>query len=220
MRKMSLIILLIALVSCNETKNAYNKSKEALSSSADYLDSTLIKQPIKYFDDRSAKSDSLEKKKLMDYYSYYGNKYPEYSAVRKWFESSPPQTQNLQGNFYKIIKSVVKDGKNIDRKNHEKFDSTELYKYFYETEDFYFIFNLKQERGKIICVGVRRIGNGIGDESMYDVIYNDNNIVQKEIFQAEVNPDLYEEDDIIYFEFEKKVDDKKVVNTLNLGRTI
>ncbi|SCY41015.1 hypothetical protein SAMN05192588_2732 [Nonlabens sp. Hel1_33_55] len=220
MKKSLLLLIIIHCYSCEQTKNAYSTSKEAISSSADYLDSTLIKQPIKYFDDRSAKSDSLEKKKLIDYYSYHENKYPEYSAVRKWFKSNPPQTQNLQGNFYKIVKSVVKDGKNIDRKNHEKSDPSGSYKYFYETEDFYFIFNLKQQNNKIICVGVRRIGNGIGDESMYDVIYDDNNIVKKEIFQAEVNPDLYEEDDIIYFEFEKKVDDKKVVNTLNLGRTI
>ncbi|WP_405377494.1 hypothetical protein [Nonlabens sp. Asnod3-A02] len=220
MRLPIILILLIICSSCNETKNAYNKSKDAISSSADYLDSTLIKQPIKYFEDRSAKSDSVERKKLADYYSFYGNKYPEYNAVRKWFESNPPQTQNLDGNFYKIINSIVTDSKDVERKNHEMVDDFGTYKYFYETEDFHFIYDLQYLNSEIKCKGVRRISSGIGEESMYDLIFDDFGILKKEIFQSEVNPEFYEEDEMVFFEFSKEVGDREVVNLINLGKTI
>lgn len=218
--KRILFVLFLITISCKDEGSLLKKSKNAISSSADYLDSTLIKKPIKYFDDRKLKSDSLEQKNVDNYYKFYKTKYSEYSAVYNWFNSKPKQLQNLNGNFYKIISSVVVDGKDILRRNHEKSIGNNVYKYFYETEDFFFIYELRVEGQLVRCLGVRRIEDGLGDQPMYDLIFDKNGNLQKEIYQAEVNPDFYEDDDTVFFEFSKKYDNKKIINTINLGKTI
>lgn len=219
MRKVLLILTLI-IISCKDTGKILQKSKEAISSSVNYLDSTLVKKPIKYFEDRKLKSDSLEQQKIKDYYDFYKAKYPEYSSIADWFNSKPKQLQNLEGNFYKIISSIVVDGKNIVRKNHEKSSGNNIYKYFYETEDYFFIYELKIKGENIQCLGVRRIKDGYGNQPMYDLIFDENGNLKKEIYQADVNPNFYKDHETIFFEFSKEYDDKKIINTINLGKAI
>lgn len=219
MRKI-LLILTLSIISCNDKGSILKKSKDAISSSANYLDSTLIKKPIKYFDDRKLKSDSLEQKKIKDYYDLNKAKYPEYSLVYNWFNSKPKQIQNLEGNFYKIISSVVIDGKDVVRKNHENSSGNNVYKYFFETENYFFIYELRINGKNVQCLGVRRIEDGLGNEPMYDLIFDENGNLKKEIYQAEVNPNFYEDEDTIFFEFSKEYDDKEIINTINLGKAI
>lgn len=219
MRKILFVLFLIT-ISCKDEDGYLKKSKDAISSSANYLDSTLIKKPIKYFDNRKLRSDSIEQKRVNDYYKFYKNKYPEYAAIYNWFNSNPNQLKDLDGNFYKIISSVVIDGKDVVRKNHEDSQGNNVYKYFYETDDYFFILELKVDGQFVNCLGVRRIEDGLGDEPMYDLIFDENDNLQKEIYQAEVNPDLYENDETVFFEFTKKYEKKKIINTINLGKKL
>ncbi|MFI8379500.1 hypothetical protein [Leeuwenhoekiella sp. NPDC079379] len=218
--KRAFILFVLTIASCKNEGSFLEKSKEVFNSSATYLDSNLIKRPIKYFDDRKLESDSLDKKRIQDYYAFYKKKYPEYTTVYNWFQSKPVYLDNQEGNFYKIISSVVQEGKDIVRKNHEKISANGTYKYFYETEDYFFIYDLKITNSKVTCEGIRRIGRGMGSESMYDLFYDEKGILQKEVFQADVDPDFYESDDAVFFEFSTEVGNKELVNTINLGKPL
>lgn len=45
-----LFVLFLVIISCKDEGGYLKKSKDAISSSVDYLEGTLIKKPIKYFE--------------------------------------------------------------------------------------------------------------------------------------------------------------------------
>ncbi|MDO6803947.1 hypothetical protein Q4595_15965 [Wenyingzhuangia sp. 1_MG-2023] len=217
--KYIIISLILTFLSCDKGKKVLKKSTETIKNSVNYLDTIVVKKSIEYFDRKKRVSDSIQLNKLLNYFEENNSKYSEYRIIQSWFESNPVQLQNLKGNFYKILNSVVHEGKNINRNNYEYKSERNTYKYFYETEEYYFILDLEVIKEKIVCNSVRRIGVGFGDEEMYDIIY-ENNEIKKEIFQSYVNPELFEKEDKLYFEFSKEVENGDIINTINLGKSI
>lgn len=194
MKKM-IIILILFSTSCEKINNIF-------------IDGDGVNNPV-YLNNRMTGK----------YYDYYSSKYTEYSKVYCWFESNPDELENFEGDFYKIISSEILDGKDIIRKNYERPTNKNFYKYFYKTEDYYLIIEIKIDNDEVICSGIRRIKDGMGKNPMYDLIHNQKKDLIKEIFLSEVSSDFYTKKNNVYFEFSKEFKDKNIVNTLNLGKS-
>ncbi|WP_157491875.1 hypothetical protein [Gelidibacter mesophilus] len=216
------IIVLILVVSCKNKEDKEEgfgvKSINVLKSGINKAESLIVEKPYQYFKDRSKKADSIEKTIIHNHFENLKKNYPEYNLVANWFDSNPPELNGVRGNYYKIIRGVIKEGKTITRKNFINTSPTNTYKYFFESEDYYAILELDVSNEDVKVVNFRRILNGYGDEPMHDLIFNEKGELIKEIYQSDVDPSLYEENGDLFFEFKKDVNKEKIVNTINLGK--
>lgn len=232
------LLLPLFIISCNDDNNkskdniinTISDSVESIKSSSSKLinsindgviiaDSLLIKSPIKYFKNRIKTSDSLNLLKISNHINLLESKYHEYHVISKWFESSPPELMNEKGNFYKIIRGVIKNGKSVERIDMVDKNEFGTYRYFYETEDNFYLLELSVFDNKVSVINIRRIHRGIGDEPMHDLLF-DGGVLNKEVYQCDVNPEFYEKDNLIYFEQSLKQNNKEIINTVELNKTV
>ncbi|PTT02250.1 hypothetical protein DBR27_11320 [Flavobacterium sp. HMWF030] len=172
------------------------------------------KKTKEYFVD----SDSLKKIKEDKYFKDLKSKYPEYSKVQKWFASNPKELQNLKGDFYKMLKAIIVDNGSITYKNLIPLSEQGTYEYLFINDDAYYIYDFSFVNNQIKPEGVRRIKKGYGEQPIHDLIFDHNHFLEKEIFQGNVEQDLFTKNGHVFFEFEKDVNDKKISNTIDLGK--
>jgi hypothetical protein len=162
-------------------------------------------------------SDSLISTRKSAYFADQRKKYPEYTNVQKWFESNPKQLLNLKGDYYKMLKGAILDEGTIIHKDLTSKSEYGTYKYLYVTEEAYFIYDLACENSTVAYKSVRRIQKGFGKEPMHDLIFDKHLELEKEVFQGEVQQDLFTKNNHLFFEYQKKVNGNSVTNTIDLG---
>ena len=162
-------------------------------------------------------SDSLVAARKKAYFTDQKKKYPEYASVQKWFKSHPKQLLDLKGDYYKMLKGAVDDEGTITHKDLTKKSEFDTYKYLYVTKEAYFIYDLAYDNNEVLYKSVRRIQKGYGKEPMHDLIFDKQLELEKELFQGEVEQDLFTKNGHLYFEYEKKVNGNSVTNTIDLG---
>jgi hypothetical protein len=198
------ILLSITLLACE-------KKTEKITDTGDYISIKWKKTK-----DLFIESDSVTEVKKSKYYAALSKKYPEYDAVKKWFASKPIQLQNLDGTFYKMLSNNIVNNKSVTHEDLHRASDVGTYKYLFVNDDAYYIYDLSERKGKIFCKGVRRIKKGYGKKPIHDLEFK-NGVLTREVFQADVEQDLFTKDGLLYFQWEKEVDGGEVTNTVNLG---
>lgn len=162
-------------------------------------------------------SDSVIKARKVTYFADLNKKYSEFKFVQHWFASKSKELQNLQGEFYKMIKGTTVNNETISYNDLASISPQGTYKYLLISDDAFYIYDLSVNKGIIKCKGVRRIKKGMSSEPMHDLIFDKNGNLKQEIFQGDVEQDLFTKEGHIFFKFEKEYEGKMVTNTIDLG---
>lgn len=200
-------------------KRTTNSVSDGFNKATSTVYSTVVKTPVKYFENRSKKADSISQAKIDNLRLFLESEYEEYAVVSKWFESDALELGGTKGNYYKIIDSEIDNGNTITRKSIVEKNENGAYRYFYETEDDFYIYELGILEGDVFVLNIRRIHRGMLYEKMHDLFYEDG-ILKKELYQCEVDVELYEKDGDLYFEQYLKNNGKKITNTIKMNKTI
>lgn len=208
-----IIITSLAVLSCGKEDKKTSKETDTVKKTDGNYVSKKWKKTKEYFVD----SDSVVNIKREKYFKDLKNKYPEYVYVQKWFESSPKELLGLKGDYYKMIKATIENDESITYKNLIPLNEKGTFEYLFVNDDAYYIYDFSFMNNKIKPEGVRRIKKGYREQPMHDLVFNNNHFLEKEISQGNVSQDLFTKNGHLFFEFGKEVNDKKVVNTIDLG---
>lgn len=212
-----LIFLLTLNVSCSSDEKSNGEVKESggvISQSWNYVASGFKSE-------ESLKTkDSLKQALIANHEKNLQHRFPEYESVARWFASQPKELRGLEGNFYKIQRGILQEGKTITRRELVDLSENYSYLYFYETEDQFYIVELRAIADRVECVNVRSIGRGLTKQPMYDYVFDQQGNLKQEIFQGDVSSSLYDEDGRLYFEFSSTINGTDLKNTVDLGEII
>lgn len=213
--KITYLIIITSLVffSCGKEDKKAKKETAALKKT----DGNYVSKKWKNTKDLIFDSDSVVKIKKDKYFKELHNKYPEYQYVQKWFESNPKELLGLKGDYYKMIKATIENDESITYKNLIPLNEKGTFEYLFVNDDAYYIYDFSFIKNKIKPEGVRRIKKGYRNQPMHDLVFSNNHFLEKEISQGNVSQDLFTKNGHLFFEFGKEVNDKKVVNTIDLG---
>lgn len=214
-RKITSLVIITSLVlfSCGKEDKKTSKETASVKKTDGNYVSKKWKKTKEYFVD----SDSVINIKREKYFKDLKTKYPEYLHVQKWFDSNPKELLGLKGDYYKMIKATIEDDGSITYKNLIPLSEQGTFEYLFVNDDAYYIYDFSFIKNKIKAEGVRRIKKGYGDQPMHDLVFNNNQFLEQEIFQGNVGQDLFTKNGHLFFEFDKEVNDKKVINTIDLG---
>lgn len=209
-----IIIASVLLFSCRKEDKKSNKETSAVKKTNGNYVSTKWKKTKDYFVD----SDSLLNIRKHNYYNDLIKSYPDFKPVQNWFLSKPKQLQNMQGELYKMIKGSVNKNETISYTNLAIKGPQNTYKYLFVTHNAFYIYDLLVTNNTVIYKGVRRIKKGFRKEPMHDLKFDRSGNLYQEVYQGDVEQDLYTKDGHVYFKLEKDQENGSVINTVDLGK--
>lgn len=205
MRNVVCIVFTLVFLSCSSKKEDSEKVVDQQVESKGFFTKT-----IEFFVD----SNEIKNDRRLTYFSNMDTKYPDYKLVREFFDTpNNPFILESEGDLYRIIDSQIDDsGSKV-----YKYEEQDVLMYFYKAKENFYIYSFSIDNAKkLSCISVRRIGDGMFKTDMHDIIFENNKVIRED-FKGEFSTKFYKEDKNQYFRYSSKVNEDKVVNTLNLG---
>lgn len=200
----SYLSFILIIISCDKTKQVTDNSLKTIGEGADKVKGVFVEP------------DSIKQKKQDIYYQELSQLNPEYKEVASFFsKSNNPYVQEKEGDIYKIYRLTIDNDGSI---TYQDSSNGEEIKYFYKTDKNFYIYTFSIANNQIKrCVGVRKIVNDNFKSPAYDLIFENEKLVQEE-FIGDVSKNFYSKDGKQYFEIKKKFEDSKIITTYDLGK--
>ncbi|MBI9056971.1 MAG: hypothetical protein JEZ01_04290 [Labilibaculum sp.] len=152
-----------------------------------------------------------------EYYSQLRKKYSEFNLVEKWFHSKPNQLLDV-GENAKVFKVLnISTNKNGTVTHYDLLKKEDMCQYVIIAENAIYILKLDFFDGNVIPSEIKRISQGLAKESMHTLSFGEDDKLDQETFIGNVNPDIYKNNERLYFDYNAQIRTIKVINVYDLG---